>query len=112
MARFNIKTLVNDTDEDFVDKYDGEEYVVPAHGELPLPDFIALHFVGDPNNPDDLKRAYDRRGRGGKHEIGITVHLKAEAEEETDKEMLVEGNKPIMAVKKTSSKKASKEETN
>lgn len=96
MARFNIVTLVNDSDKDFIDKWDGEEYIIPAHGELQVPDFIAHHWVG--KDPVDVKRAMERRGEGGKNAIGVTIYIKQE-ESPKDEQFLVEGAKPIAKVK-------------
>lgn len=105
MARFVIKTLVNPTDNDFIDKWDGDEYIVPAHGELQVPDFIAYHFVGE--NDADRERALLRRGEGGQlkgdKKLGVTIYIKSETEE-SDKEMLVEDGKVVGPVKKSSKK--------
>lgn len=106
MARAAIITLVNDTDNDFVDSWAGEEYIVPAHDELDLPAHIAYHFVGDPNSPDDIRRAMDRRGHGGKNAVGIWVHVKEPSAEGPKEEFILEGEKPVAKAKiKTSSKK-------
>jgi len=106
MARFVIKTLVNPTDEDFTDKWDGEEYTVPAHGELQVPDFIAYHFCGE--NSTDKERALLRRGDGGQlrgdKKLGVTVYIKDDSAEDAEKEMLVEDGKVIGPVSKSKKK--------
>lgn len=105
MARFVIKTLVNPTDVDYVDKWDGDEYRVPAQGELQVPDFIAYHFCGD--TEADKNRAALRRGEGGQlkgdKKLGVTVYIKSDDPEE-DEEMLVIGSKPVAPVKKVAKK--------
>ena len=98
--RVAIKFLVNDSDKDFVDKYDGDEYVVPAHGELPVPDYIAHHFCGNPEIAGDGQRALERRGMGGGKAIGLPIYIKPE-ETPIDEEYIVDNNKPVVRVKST-----------
>lgn len=99
MARYIIKTLVNDSDEDFVDKFDGDEYVVPAHGELDVPDFIAYHFFGNPEIGGDGQRALERRGLGGQKAVGLKISIKAEGETPREEQFVVDGSKPVAKVK-------------
>ena len=103
MARYIIKTLVNDSDKDFVDKFDGDEYVVPAHGELDVPDFIAYHFFGDPSIQNDGQRAAERRGLGGSKALGVSVFIKSDSAPK-DEVFLTDGSKPVAKVKVAKSK--------
>ncbi|MHB8544796.1 MAG: hypothetical protein ACYC9S_12480 [Leptospirales bacterium] len=104
--RVAIKTLVNDSDKDFVDKYDGDEYMVPAHGELAVPDYIAYHLCGNPEVAGDLQRALERRGDGGKGAVGISVYIKAEGTVPSDEEFIISEGKPVATVKVSKPKKA------
>lgn len=97
MARFNIITLVNPSDKDFIERWDGDEYVVPAHGELAVPDFIAYHFCGNPNDPVDVKRALERRGDGGNKAVGLSIQIKKETS--SNEEYIVDGGKPVAKVR-------------
>ena len=97
--RVAIKFLVNDSDKDFVDKYDGDEYIVPAHGELAVPDYIAFHFCGNPELAGDGQRAAERRGDGGKAAVGVSVYLKSESVASQDEEFIVDGGKPVATIK-------------
>ncbi|MDE1867653.1 MAG: hypothetical protein KGI08_08105 [Thaumarchaeota archaeon] len=98
--------MVNDSDKDFVDKYDGDEYIVPAHGELAVPDYIAFHFCGNPDVAGDGQRAAERRGDGGKSAIGVSVYIKPEGSVSSDEEFIVDGGKPVATVKVSKAKKA------